>query len=95
MLQYYPIRGWKFKSSSKKQVIFTAKVFTLQEGSVTLQGNVSEMSLYFNMLSSYTIDDAGAKPVVIKTSGYEKIQVTAMVTELRKPCVLPTSVMLE
>jgi hypothetical protein len=34
------------------------------------------------MLSSYTIDDANAKPFVIKTSGCEKMQVTAMLTEL-------------
>jgi hypothetical protein len=39
------------------------------------------MSLYFNVSSSYTIDDAGAKPVGIKTSGCEKMQVTAVLTE--------------
>jgi hypothetical protein len=75
-------RGWKFKSSSEKHVFYTAKVFTLQEVGITLQGNANEMSLYFSMLSSYTIDDAGAKSVVIKASGCEKIRVTTVLTEL-------------
>jgi hypothetical protein len=34
------------------------------------------------MPSNYKTDDVGAKPVVIKTLGNEKMQVTAILTEL-------------
>jgi hypothetical protein len=49
------------------------KVFKLQEVTITLGGNAEEMPVYFNMPSSYTTDDVGAKSVAIKTSGNENI----------------------
>jgi hypothetical protein len=35
--------------------------------------NADEMLVYFNMPSSFTMDDAGAKSVVTKTSNAEKM----------------------
>jgi hypothetical protein len=42
--------------------------FNLQEVTVTFCGNVDEMSVYFDMLSNYTIDDAVGNFFVIKTT---------------------------
>jgi hypothetical protein len=42
------------------------------------------------MPSSYTIDNAGAKSVVIKTSGSENLGVTAILTELAGSMKLPS-----
>jgi hypothetical protein len=53
MHYHYSTGGWKVKSSSEKQVFFTAKVLILQEVSITLQDSANKMSLYFSMLSSY------------------------------------------
>jgi hypothetical protein len=39
-------------------------------------GNADEMPAYFDILSKYTVHDNGAKSVVIKTLGYEKMLVT-------------------
>jgi hypothetical protein len=49
---------------------FIVKVFTLQEIIITLQYTADEMSLYFNMPTTYTINDVGAESVVMKTSGH-------------------------
>jgi hypothetical protein len=55
------------------QIFFTANNFTLQDVTITLQGNDNEMPVYCNMPSSYTIDDAGVNSVVIKESGIENM----------------------
>jgi hypothetical protein len=69
-----------FKTSSRwcfndtgEHIFFIAKVFTLQELTITLRDNVNEMPVYFSMPSCYTIDDMGAKSVVVKTSSNEKM----------------------
>jgi hypothetical protein len=41
-------------------------------------GNADEMSVQFGMPSNYTVDDAQAQSLVIKTLGYEKMHVTVM-----------------
>jgi hypothetical protein len=41
----------------------------------------SEIPLYFDMPSSYTVDDIRAKSLVSETSGYEKMCVTLMLAE--------------
>jgi hypothetical protein len=46
----------------------------LQEATITLHSDVDEMTVYFNMLASYTIEGVGTKYVVIKSSGNEKMQ---------------------
>jgi hypothetical protein len=45
---------------AKEHVFFTAKVFTLQELTITLWGYASEMAVYFKMQFNYTPDDADA-----------------------------------
>jgi hypothetical protein len=57
----------------EKQVFFTAKNFTLQEVTTTLWGNSDETPVYFNIPSNYTINDEGAKSVVMTISGNEKM----------------------
>jgi hypothetical protein len=46
------------------------------------------------MASNYTINDAGAKSIFIKTSGYEKMQLTTMLTVLADSMKLPSRVIL-
>lgn len=41
-------------------------------------GNANQMLVYFFMQSSYTVNDIRAKSVVIKTTGYKRINVTTM-----------------
>jgi hypothetical protein len=53
-------------NDTEEQVFFIAKVFTSQEITITLQGNVNEMSVYFDMQSNYTNDDADANSDVKK-----------------------------
>jgi hypothetical protein len=43
----------------------------LQEIAIVLWGNIDEVPVYFIVPTNYTIDDAGAKSVVIKSSGNE------------------------
>jgi hypothetical protein len=52
------------------------KVFILLEVAITPQGNVNEMTVYFNMSSHYTINEVIAKSVVMKPSCNENVQVT-------------------
>jgi hypothetical protein len=61
------------KNDKKEQVFFTAKVFTLQEVTIVVQGNVDKMPLCFDMTSNYTTDDVGANYAIIRTSGNEKM----------------------
>lgn len=49
------------------------KVFTWQEITFILRGIVSQMPVYFDMHSNYTVYDIGAKFAVIRTSGSEKL----------------------
>jgi outer membrane lipoprotein-sorting protein len=51
-------------NDAEKQVSFTARDFTLQEVTITLQGNVDETSVYFNITSNYTITDVRTKSAV-------------------------------
>jgi predicted ThiF/HesA family dinucleotide-utilizing enzyme len=66
----------------KEEVIFTAKVFTLQGATTIFGGDVGEEPGHFNMPSNYTINKADVKSVFVEISGSEKIPVTAMVREL-------------
>jgi hypothetical protein len=52
------------------------------------------MPVYLDMLSSYTLDDNGAKSVVIKTSGYENIHAAVMLVVLVDGSQLPLHVIL-
>jgi hypothetical protein len=52
----------------EQQVFFTAENFILHEVTITLWGNEEEMPVYFNSLSNYTTENAGAKSVVTKNS---------------------------
>jgi hypothetical protein len=71
---------------------FWQKLLTFEKYVIQLQkennyllshtGNASEMLLYFNILSSSTIKDVGAKSVVTESSGIEKMLGTPMVMEL-------------
>jgi hypothetical protein len=54
-------------------VFFRARVFTLQEVTIILQGTADKIPLCFDMLSNYTIDDVGAKSAITRTSGNEKM----------------------
>lgn len=65
-----------------EQISFIANVFVLQEVTIILQGNASEMPVYFHTPYSYTIYNAGAISVAVKTSGLEIMKVTIMLTEL-------------
>jgi hypothetical protein len=69
-------------------------VLTLQEFSITLSGNVSEMLAYFRMPFIYTVDDVSAKSVVLETSSSEKMQFTVMLTELAVSMKVPKYVIL-
>jgi hypothetical protein len=57
-------------------------------------GNGDETPLYFDMPSNYTVDDTGAKSLIIKTSGHEKMQVTVMLMALADETKLPPYVIL-
>jgi hypothetical protein len=52
------------------------------------------MPVYLDMLSRYTLDDSGAKSVVIKTSGYENIHAAVMLAVLVDSSQLPLHVIL-
>jgi len=54
----------------------------------------NEMPVYLGMLSSYTLDDNGTKPVVIKTSCYENIHAAVMLAVLADGSQLPLHVIL-
>jgi hypothetical protein len=49
----------------EKQDLFIAKNLPLQEVTIILRGNDNDMPVYFEMPSNYTINDIGAKNVVI------------------------------
>jgi hypothetical protein len=57
----------------EEQIFLTVKFFTLQEVTIKLQSNASEMPMYFNMPSNNTIDDVCAKSTATKTSSNEKV----------------------
>jgi hypothetical protein len=50
----------------EKQVFCRVKNFTLQEVMITLLGTADEKPAYFDMSSNYTINDIGAKSIVIR-----------------------------
>jgi hypothetical protein len=54
----------------------------------------NEMPVYLDVLSSYPLDDNGAKSVVIKTSGYENIHAAVMLAVLADGSHLPLRVIL-
>lgn len=60
------------------QAFFIIKFFILQEVTIALQGSFGKIPLYFDMPSSYTMDNVGVKYVVMRTSRSEKMQVTVM-----------------
>jgi hypothetical protein len=49
----------------QKNIFFTVKNFSLQEVTITFWGDNREMPLFFIMSCSYTINDTGAKSVII------------------------------
>jgi hypothetical protein len=53
-------------NDAEKQVSFTAKDFTLLKVTITLQGNVDETPVYFNITANYTITDVRTKSAVKK-----------------------------
>jgi hypothetical protein len=57
-------------------------------------GNANETQVYFGILSKYTVYDTGAKCVVIKTLGYEKMCVTVTLAVLADGSKLPPCVFL-
>jgi len=52
----------------------------------------NEMPVYLDVLSSYPLDDSGAKSVVIKTSSYENIHAAVMLAVLADGNQLPLHV---
>jgi hypothetical protein len=58
-----------------------AKNFTLQDATVTLAKQQQWNAMYFNMSSSYAIDDAVVNSVVIKESRTEDMNMTVMLTQ--------------
>jgi hypothetical protein len=60
----------------REQVFFLVKLFTLQEVTITFWCTVDEKLVYFNLQSTYIINDVGAASGVMKTSGNKKMQVT-------------------
>jgi hypothetical protein len=44
-----------YTNYTEEQVFFIAKIFTLQEVTLTFQGNADEMPAYFHMSPNYTI----------------------------------------
>jgi hypothetical protein len=53
-----------FTNKAEERVFFTAKVFIFQEVTIKLSGNADEMPVSPN----YTIDDVGAKSVVMRSN---------------------------
>jgi hypothetical protein len=56
--------------------------------------DADKTSVYFDMLSSYTVGGNGGKSVAIKTSGYEKMGVIVMLVVLADGTKLPPYVIL-
>jgi hypothetical protein len=56
-----------------REASFTAKNVTLQEVTTTHQGSADEVLVYFNIPSNYTVYDIGAKFIMLKTLGNEKM----------------------
>jgi hypothetical protein len=50
--------------------------------------------VYFDIPPNYTLDDTGAKSVVVKISGHEKLRVTVMFAVLADGSKLPSYVIL-
>jgi len=65
--------------------------WTLEKNSYLLnqRGNADETPLYFDILSKYTVDEIGAKSMVIKTSSCEEMHVTVMLVILEDGSKLP------
>jgi hypothetical protein len=55
-----------FASDVEEQLFFAAKIFALEEVTITLWGNDCEMPVYFDITSSYTVDDIGVKSVELR-----------------------------
>jgi hypothetical protein len=53
------------------------------------KGKGDETPLYFDILSKYTVDEIGAKSMVIKTSSCEEMHVTVMLAVLADGSKLP------
>jgi hypothetical protein len=77
----------------RNRFYFIAMAFTLKEVIMTLQGNVNEMPMYFDMPSSSIIDIIGARSV-IKCQAM-KIQVIVRFAELVGSMKLPPIVILK
>jgi hypothetical protein len=56
--------------------------------------NADKTPVYFDMPSNHAVDDTGAKFVLIKTLGSEKMQVTVMLMVLADGTKLPLYVIL-
>jgi hypothetical protein len=80
-------------NDEEEHVSIIAEVFTLQAVTFTLRGIMSEMTVYSDMPSSYTMDNVAAK-FVLKTSGNEKLQAILMLTELADSMILPPYVVI-
>jgi hypothetical protein len=55
------------------QTFFTAKNVALHEVTTTHQGSADEMLVYVNIPSNYTVENIGAKCIVLKILGKEKM----------------------
>jgi len=60
---------------------------------LTQRGNADETPLYFDILSKSTVDEVGAKSVVIKTLSCEEMHVTVMSTVLADGSKLPPNML--
>jgi hypothetical protein len=65
--------------------------WTLEKNSFVLnqRGNADETPLYFDILSKYTVNEIGAKSMVLKTSSCEEMRATVMLAVLADGSKLP------
>jgi hypothetical protein len=74
-----------FHQTLRRNFLCFRNVTGLRKGNnylLSRTGNTDKTPVYFDMSFNYTVDDIGAKSVLIKTLGNEKMQVTVMLMVL-------------
>lgn len=86
------------KDFEEKLVAFQRHVIALRKSHDYLcgqMGNGDETAVYFDMPSNTTVEEKGAKSVIVRTTGNEKVRVTVMLAVLADGRKLPPFVILK